>query len=274
MQRIKEKVAIVTGGASGLGEATVRLFYEEGARVVIADVAEDLGRGLAAELGERVLFQRCDVSDERDVEALVGNAVAQFGQLDIIFNNAGIGGSTDSILDLAVEDFDRVLAVNLRGVFLGIKHAGRVMKPRWSGSIINTASVSGHFAGYSPYAYSAAKAGVVQLTRQAAMELGEYGIRVNSISPGMFFTRIYWGRVPEELREAMRRRCDAAEEAGNPLHRMGEPIEIARVALWLASDESSYVNAEDIAVSGGNTRGVRRSNTFMGRLDRGESFLD
>ena len=270
MQRLNEKVAIVTGGASGLGEATVRLFHEEGARVVIADVAEDLGRALAAELGEGVLFQRCDVSEERDVEALVGTAVAQFGQLDIIFNNAGIGGSIASILDLTVEDFNHVIAVNLRGVFLGIKHAGRVMKSRGSGSIINTASVSAHFAGYSPYAYSAAKAGVVQLTRQAAMELGELGIRVNSISPGMFFTRIYWGRVSEEQREIMRRRVTAGEEAGNPLHRMGEPIEIARVALWLASDESSYVNAEDIAVSGGITRGVRRSNTWMGEHDRGE----
>jgi NAD(P)-dependent dehydrogenase (short-subunit alcohol dehydrogenase family) len=274
MQRLKDKVAIITGGASGLGEATVRLFHEEGARVVIADVAEDLGQALAAEFPDRAIFRRCDVSKESDVEALVSHAASEFGQLDIMFNNAGIGGSAASVLDLAVADFDQVVGVNLRGVFLGIKHAGRAMKPRGCGAIINTASCSAHFAGYSPYAYTAAKAGVVQLTRQAALELGEFGIRVNSISPGMFFTRIYWGRVPEEQRDAMRRRVTEAEAAGNPMHRMGEPIEVARVALWLASDESSYVNAEDIVVSGGSIRGVRRSNTWFGRLDRGESVLD
>ena len=269
LQRLEDQVAIVTGGASGLGEATVRLFHEEGARVVIADVAEDLGRALAAELGERVVFRRCDVARESEVEALVGNAVSELGQLDIMFNNAGISDPPVSVLDLAVEDFDRVIGVDLRGVFLGIKHAGRVMKTRGRGSIINTASVSAHFAGFSPYAYTAAKAGVVQLTRLAALELGEAGIRVNSISPGMFFTRIYWGGVPEEAREPLRRFFAEGTAAANPMHRMGEPIEIARVALWLASDESSYVNAEDIVVDGGSIRGVRRSNTWLGKLDQG-----
>jgi len=274
MQRLKDRVAIVTGGASGLGEATVRLFHEEGSRVVIADVAEDLGRALAEELGERVIFRRCDVSRESEVEALVRDAASELGQLDIMFNNAGIGDPPVSVLDLTVEDFDRTIGVDLRGVFLGIKHAGRVMKARGRGSIINTASVSAHFAGFSPYAYTAAKAGVVQLTRLAALELGELGIRVNSISPGMFFTRIYWGQIPEEARETMRRFFAEGTAASNPLHRMGEPIEVARVALWLASDESSYVNAEDIVVDGGSIRGVRRSNTWFGKLERGESPLD
>jgi NAD(P)-dependent dehydrogenase (short-subunit alcohol dehydrogenase family) len=274
MQVLKDRVAIVTGGASGLGEATVRLFHEEGARVVIADVAEDLGRALAEELGERVVFRRCDVSLESEVEALVQDAAAELGQLDIMFNNAGISDPPVSVLDLAVEDFDRAIGVDLRGVFLGIKHAGRVMKTRGRGSIINTASASAHFAGGSPYAYTAAKAGVIQLTRQAALELGEFGIRVNSISPGMFFTRIYWGQVPEEQREAMRGFFAKGTAAWNPLHRMGEPIEVARAALWLASDESSYVNAEDIVVDGGSVRGVRRSNTWFGKLDRGESILE
>jgi len=270
MQRLKDRVAIVTGGASGLGEATVRLFHEEGARVVVADVAEDLGRALAEELGEGVVFRRCDVSIETEVEAVVRDAVAAFGQLDVMFNNAGISDPPLSILDLAVEDFDRAVGVDLRGVFLGIKHAGRVMKPRRRGSIINTASVSGHYAGGSPYAYTAAKAGVIQLTRHAALELGEFGIRVNSISPGMFFTRIYWGAVPEEARETMRRFFAEGTAAWNPMHRMGEPIEVAHAALWLASEESSYVNAEDIVVDGGGLRGTRRSNTWFGKLDRGE----
>ena len=270
MQRLKDKVAIVTGGASGLGEATARLFCEHGARVVIADVADDLGEPLASELGNGVLHQHCDVSQEADVEAVVASAVSRFGGLDVMFNNAGIGGARTSILELSVEDFDRTLAINLRGVFLGIKHAGLAMKERGRGSIINTASVAAHFAGTTPHAYSAAKGGVLQLTRSAAMELGELGIRVNSISPGMFFTRIYSGVAPPEDREAARRFFAEGSERSNPLHRMGKPIEIAHTALWLASDESSYVNAEDIVVDGGGMRGVRRSNSLMGLADRAE----
>lgn len=271
MPRLEGKVAVVTGGASGLGEATVRLFCAEGAKVVIADVADDLGRPLAGELGDRVLYQHCDVSLEADVEAAVARAVADLGGLDVMFNNAGVGGNPASVLELTAEDFDHTLAVNLRGVFLGIKHAGRVMKEQGHGSIINTASVAAHVAGHTPYAYMASKAGVLQLTRAAAMELGELGIRVNSISPGMFFTRIYSGAVPEEQRKAARQFFAQGTERTNPMHRMGEPIEIAHAALWLASDESGYVNAEDIVVDGGGARGVRRSNSLMGLLDRGEN---
>lgn len=274
MPRLEGKVAVVTGGASGLGEATARLFCAEGAKVVIADVADDLGEPLAGELGDCVLYQHCDVSLEADVEAAVAKAVSAFGGLDVMFNNAGIGGDGASILDLPTEDFDRTLAINLRGVFLGIKHAGRAMKPRGRGSIINTASVAAHVAGHTPYAYAASKAGVLQLTRAAAMELGELGIRVNSISPGMFFTRIYWGVIREQNREAARQFFADGSERTNPLHRMGEPSEIALTALWLASDDSSYVNAEDIVVDGGSARGVRRSNSLMGLLDRGESPLE
>ena len=270
MTRLQDKVAIITGGASGLGEATVRLFHDQGARVVIADVAEDLGQALATELGDRVRFVRCDVQSERDVEAAVANALTHLRRLDILFYNAGIGGSPASILDFSVADFDQVIGINLRGVFLGIKHAGRAMKANGGGSIINTASTAAHIVGYSPYVYTAAKAGVLQLTRLAALELGELGIRVNSISPGMFYTRIYWGRIPAAERDAVRERIAAAETAGNPMHRMGDPLEVARVALFLASDESSYVNAQDILVDGGSTRGARRSNTWFGRLDRGE----
>lgn len=269
MGRLEGAVAIVTGGASGLGEATVRLFHAEGARVVIADVAEELGQGLAQELGAGVCFQRCDVSQEPEVEALVGETVSRFGQLDVMFNNAGVSDPPVSVLEVAVEDFDRTLGVDLRGVLLGIKHAGRAMKPRGRGSIINTASATAHYTGFTPYAYTAAKAGVIQLTRLAALELGEFGIRVNSISPGMFFTRIYSGAVPEAAREAVRRFFAEGTAASNPLHRMGEPIEVARTALWLASDEASYVNAEDIVVDGGSVRGVRRSNTWLGRLAPG-----
>lgn len=267
MSRLEGKVACITGGASGLGEATVRLFHEEGACVVIADVADELGEEIATELGDRVVFQHCDVIEESEIEAAVRLADDHFGGLDIMFNNAGIGGSGASILQHTVEDWDRTMAINLRGVFLGIKHAGRIMKPHGKGAIVNTASVSAHQVNVSPYAYTAAKAGVFQLTKMAANELGEFNVRVNSISPGMFFTRIYWGNVPEENREQMRDFYTAGSAAFNPMHRMGDPREIAYTAMFLGSDDSSYVNGEDIVVDGGGIRGPRRTNSSFGRAE-------
>ena len=267
MARLQGRAAIVTGGASGLGEATVRRFREEGASVLVADVADELGKALTEELGDEVVYQHCDVSQEDDVAAAVATALDHWNRLDVMFNNAGVGGDPASILRLAVEDFDETLAIDLRSVFLGIKHAGRAMVERGGGSIINTASAAAHFAGGTPHAYAAAKAAVVQLTRSAALELGEKGIRVNSISPGMFFTRIYSGRVPEEHRDTVRQFFADGTERNNPMHRMGEPIEVAHAALWLASDESSYVNGEDIVVDGGGIRGVRRSNSAMSLAD-------
>ena len=268
MARLEGRVAIVTGGASGLGEATVRRFREEGASVLVADVADELGKALTEELGEGVVYEHCDVTQEDAVAAAVATALDRWGQLDVMFNNAGVGGDPASILKLSVEDFDETIAIDLRSVFLGIKHAGRVMAKRGRGSIINTASAAAHFAGGTPHAYAAAKAAVVQLTRSAALELGEKGIRVNSVSPGMFFTRIYSGRVPQEHREAVRKFFADGTERSNPLHRMGEPVEVANAALWLASDESSYVNGEDIVIDGGGIRGVRRSNSVMSLADR------
>ena len=267
MARLEGRVAIVTGGASGLGEATVRRFHEEGASVLVADVADELGKALTEELGDAVVYQHCDVAQEDQVASAVATALDRWGRLDVMFNNAGVGGNPASILELPVEDFDETVAIDLRSVFLGIKHAGRVMAERGRGSIINTASAAAHFAGGTPHAYAAAKAGVVQLTRSAALELGEKGVRVNSVSPGMFFTRIYSGRVPEELRDATRRFFTDGTERSNPMHRMGEPIEVAHAALWLASDESSYVNGEDIVIDGGGIRGVRRSNSVMSLAD-------
>src|SRR5260370_22496036 len=183
MTRLKGKVALITGGASGIGEATVRLFVEEGAAVMLADLDDDRGRRLASELGSRAGYVHTDVSREADVKAAVDETCKRFGQLDCIFNNAGYAGVGGKIEDVSAEGFDATIGVLLRGVFLGMKHAAPVMKRQGAGSIISTASVAGLRTGLGPHIYSAAKAAVGHLTRSVAMELGESGGRVHRPCP-------------------------------------------------------------------------------------------
>jgi len=247
------KVAVVTGGASGIGEASVRLFAEEGARVVIADMQEERGRSVADAIGKEVLFQPCEVSQEDQVAAVVARAVDAFGRLDCMFNNAGFGGISGPIEEIPVDEFDATFAVLLRGVFLGIKHAAPVMKAQGSGSIISTASVAGLQAGLGPHVYSAAKAAVVHLTRSAGMELGESGVRVNCICPGGIVTPLITDAIgggPEAVELVSRHLSEL-----QPIRRAGQPTDIAQAALWLASDESTFVNAQAIIVDGGLTGG-------------------
>jgi NAD(P)-dependent dehydrogenase (short-subunit alcohol dehydrogenase family) len=262
MGALEGKASVITGGASGIGEATARLFAEEGSRVLIADIQDDKGQRLSEELGKSAVYLNTDVRGEADVKLAVDRAVEEFGRLDCMFNNAGIAGAVGPIETVSVEGFDETIAVLLRGVFLGIKHAAPVMKGQGSGSIINTASVAGLRAGYGNHIYSAAKAAVIQLTRSVAMELGECGVRVNCICPGFIATPMIGrarGLSIEEADRAVEKITTMFADA-QPMGRPGLPEDVARAALWLASDESSFVNGHALVVDGGVTGGRMWSN--------------
>ena len=254
MARLDGKVAVITGGASGMGEGTVRRFVDEGARVVIADIQDAKGHTLADTLGGAAVYQRVDVADEGEVKAAVKRAVDEFGRLDCMFNNAGFGGAIGPIETTPVEDYDRTMNVLLRGVFLGMKHAAPVMKAQGAGSIISTASVAGLGGGRGPHIYSAAKAAVINLTRSVALELGESGVRVNCICPGGIATPLLAKGLGggEDAVEMIR----VALAGFQSIKRGGLPEDIANAALWLASDESSFVNGHALVVDGGLTAGT------------------
>ncbi len=257
MRRLEGKVAVITGGASGIGEATVRLFAAHGARVVIADVQDERGRRLAEDVGSAVVYARTDVREEAEIQAAIDLAVARWGRLDCLFNNAGAGGVTGGIEAISVEGFDATMALLVRAVLLGMKHAAPIMRRQHSGSIISTASVAGLRGGWGPHVYSAAKAAVIQLTRSIAMELAEESIRVNCICPGAIATPIFGTSLGLS--------ADAAEQAASlvkgtlasihPIGRAGMAEDIAHAALWLAGDESTFVTGQAIVVDGGITAG-------------------
>ena len=235
MPRLEGKVAIITGAASGIGEATADLFRFEGATVVAADRAEGVD------------VVSVDAGSEADVERLVEQTVADHGRLDIMFANAGVSGGFSSIFEQSSDDWAEILRVNLIGPFLAIKYAAPHMKAAGGGSIMATASVAGLRSGAGGPAYSASKAGVVNLVKVAATQLSGANIRVNAICPGLIetgMTSFIYGRARSKGQEEQLGRL-------NPLKRGGEPIEIARAALFLASDESSYVNGQAIVVDGG-----------------------
>jgi NAD(P)-dependent dehydrogenase (short-subunit alcohol dehydrogenase family) len=245
---------VITGGASGIGEATVRLFVAEGARVVIADLQDAKGEALAKELGASAAYQRTDVTKDADVRAAVERATREFGRLDCIYNNAGITGASGTIDAITADEFDATIAVDLRGVFLGMRHAAPVMKAQGSGSIISTASIAGLRAGEGPHVYSAAKAAVVHLTRSVALELAPHSVRVNCICPGAIVTPMVTMGLMEPTPENLER-MKAPFARYQPLPRAGMPEDIARAALWLASDDSSFVTGHALVVDGALTAG-------------------
>lgn len=257
--RLEGKVAVITGGASGIGAATAELFVAEGARVLIGDLQADVGEETAAAWGDRAAFQRCNVAVEADVAGLVAGAVDRWGRLDCIYNNAGFGGAIGPIASTTEQDFDLTFDVLLKGVFFGMKHAAPVMAAQGSGSIISTASVAGLNTGGAPHLYNTAKAGVIQLTRSVANEMAEHGVRVNCICPGFIATPLaagkpisFQGRAAAEARiQQMRDTTDDAQ----PMKRVGEPRDIAHAALFLASDESEWVTGIDLVVDGGYRTG-------------------
>jgi len=255
--RLDGKVAIITGAADGIGEASARLFVQEGARVVIADVDDEKGKTVARELGRTALYLHTDVTSEADIKAAIDLAVREFGRLDCLYNNAGGAGMFAPIQDIPVDAFDKTIALLLRAAFIGIKYATPVMKARGSGSVINMASVAGFRTGDSDHCYAVAKAGIIQLTRMAAMELGESNIRVNCISPGFVVTGAFQ-KAAGMTREAYAQRLPRLKDhfaTYQSIRRAGLPEDIARAALWLAGDDSSFVNGANLVVDGGLSNG-------------------
>lgn len=269
MGALDGKVAIITGGTSGIGERTAELFVDEGATVVIAGRRRDVGEALAARLGQSASFVRTDVSQEADVKALIEGTVARFGRLDCLFNNAGSGGPPTSITELDAAAFDTMMGVLVRSVAIGMKYAGIAMLKQGSGSIINTSSIGAWRAGGASHTYCAAKAAVSHLTRCVAIELGEHGIRVNSISPGAIVTGIFAKGIGLDAGAADRAQQPLLDRfaKAQPIPRAGLPDDIARAALYLASDGSSFVNGHDLVVDGGMITGTRFSQTVAGRRE-------
>ena len=251
--RLESKVAIVTGGAGGMGRSTVMRFIEEGAKVVIADYNAASGAETLAEitgLGYKnsAHFIKTDVASELDIKAMVECAVDNFGRVDIMFNNAGVGGVVGPVWDLQVEEWDYTFDVLVKGVFLGIKHAAKVMRAQGDGGvIINTASVAGLSGGCGPLSYSAAKAAVVNLTKAAAVQLAPDRIRVNAICPGFILTGLTHSK--HDSLEQAGKRMDSTQPF--PDHGTGE--DIAGTALFLATEDSRFVNGEAIVVDGALT---------------------
>ena len=253
MGRLDNKIAVITGGASGIGKGSVKLFVEEGARVVFGDIQDDLGKALADELGPNALYLHTNVRKESDIKALIDLAVEKFGRLDIMFNNAGFGGAYGAIEETTTDAFDVTIEVLLRSVFLGIKHAVPVMKQQKSGSIISSASVAGLRTGMGPHLYSACKAAIIQLTHTTAAELGEFGIRVNCICPGGISTAIF-GRglgLPQVQAERFAQFLQVFLKDLQPIQHAGLPEDIAKTAVWLAGEESSFVSGHALVVDGG-----------------------
>jgi NAD(P)-dependent dehydrogenase (short-subunit alcohol dehydrogenase family) len=258
MGMLDGKVAVITGATSGIGRRTAEIFVEEGASVVFTGRRRVEGDALAGALGGRARFIAADATSEDDWKAVVAATMAAHGRIDALFNNAGGPAPTGSITTIPVDGFDRAMALLVRSVMLGMKHVGPVMMRQRCGSIVNNGSVAGRLAGYSSsMVYSAAKAAVNQLSKCAAMELGEHGVRVNSVSPGAIATGIFAKALGMEADKADQHAAGMKEvfATAQPIPRAGITDDIAQCVVWLASDRSTFVNGIDIVVDGGMTGG-------------------
>ena len=254
-QRLEGKVAAITGAASGFGAAAARLFVNEGCKVALGDIQEDAGAAIAADLGDSAVFIRCDVTSEDDVAVLVDTAVSAFGRLDVMFNNAGIVGAVGPIDTTPAEEWQATMDILLNGVFYGVKHAARVMKPQGSGSIVSMSSTAGILGGLGPHTYTAAKHAVVGLTKSAGAELCRFGIRVNCISPAGMATPMVANVTtgnPSAIEETKKNLAANSPLKGRP----GLAEDVANAALWLASDESGYTNGHTLTTDAGITTGA------------------
>ncbi len=257
--KLAGKVAVITGAASGIGAATARLFVAEGAKVVVGDIQDEVGERFAASLGDNAIYRHCNVAREDQVAGLIAAATQTWGRLDVLYNNAGFVGAQGPFAQITVDDYDLTMDVLLKSVFLGIKHASPIMKEQGSGSIISTASICGLVPDVGTHLYNAAKAAVIMMTKSAALEMAEDNIRVNAICPGFIATQLAAGRElsaiddaenAERLEKVRERMADS-----QPLRRMGDPDDIARMALFLASDDSEWITGTAQVVDGGLTLG-------------------
>lgn len=264
MSALDGKVAIVTGGTSGIGEGIAEAFVAAGAKVVVAARREEEGGALEKRLGVR--FIRTDVSTEADVKAMIEQTVKWFGRVDCLVNNAALPAPMVSITEIDGATIDQLMAVNIRGVLLGIKHVAPAMLAQKSGSIISIGSMAGLRGGVSGHIYSATKGAVQALTRSAGAELGEQGIRVNCISPGAIVTGIFAkaagveGSKADRLTDMLKKGFAAVQ----PIPRAGEPDDVAQAAVFLASDASSFINGQDIVVDGGHSAVTKGWSTMAG----------
>ncbi|MDB5430865.1 MAG: 2,5-dichloro-2,5-cyclohexadiene,4-diol dehydrogenase [Caulobacter sp.] len=262
--RLNGRVAVITGGTSGIGEGTVERFIEEGAKVVFTGRNAEAGGALAERLGANARFVRGDVRREEDIAEAIETAVSAFGALDVLFSNAG-GPTTGELETFTAADFEDAMSLLLGSVLYGMKHAAPVMKRQGRGAIINTTSVGALRTDMGTYLYSIAKAGVTHATRMAGMELGRHGITVNSISPGGIVTPLFFGGSAANAglepahREAKLEKLARNLAGITPLHRAGAPRDIAAAAVFLASDEGAFVNCHDLVVDGGMVAGGRTS---------------
>jgi xanthoxin dehydrogenase len=252
--RLEGKVAAITGAASGFGECAARLFVAEGCKVVLGDIQDETGVALADELGAAAVFAHCNVTSEDDIANMVDTAVSEFGRLDIMYNNAGIVGAVGPIDTTPADEWKATLDILLNGVFYGIKHAARVMKPQQSGSIVSMASTAGILGGLGPHTYSAAKHAVIGLTKSAGAELCRSGIRVNAIAPAGMATAMV-ANVSTGDPTAIEETKKILAQNSPLLNRPGLAEDVANAALWLASDESGYTNGHTLTTDAGITTG-------------------
>lgn len=259
--RLDGKVAVITGGVSGIGLGSVELFVAEGAKVVAADIQDAKGAMLEQRFGGAVRYARCDVTHEDEIAAAMDLARSEFGGLDVLFNNAGISDMMRTVAEFEPERWSWIFDVLVRGPALGMKHAAPLMLERGGGSIINTASIAGLQAGWGPVAYSSAKAAVIHMSRCAAAQLSPQKIRVNAICPGLIATSIFGASMglPRDVADQMAARVAENAPKAQPLPKAGLPEDIARAALYLASDDAAFVTGTHIVVDGGITVGSRHS---------------
>lgn len=253
--RLKDKVCLITGGASGIGKATALRFAEEGAKIVICDVSQEAGEALAAELGGDASFYKVNVADRDDVQKWVDAVVEKYGRVDVLVNNAGITRDArfvkvkegELVGQMGEDAFDLVIDVNLKGVFNCAQAAGAYMIKQKSGVILNASSVVGLYGNFGQTNYTATKFGVIGMTKVWAREMGKYNVRVNAVAPGFILTEMV-KKMPEKVLETMRSKT--------PLGRLGEPRDVANLYLWLSSDEASYIHGATISIDGGIVLGT------------------